>query len=69
MTILIERFGTRKLGKNSNMYEWQIIDRQTMRPLCAFFSSEDYTDKDLKELAEKVAVHIDELVSTGVVSL
>ena len=40
-----------------------------MTTICSFKSNPEYNDKDLKELAEKTAEHIDELVSTNVVSL
>jgi hypothetical protein len=67
--ILVERFGIHKHYHNSTDYEWQVVDHEKMRVLCKFSSSDEYKDIELKKLAEKVAVHIDELVSHGEVSV
>ena len=69
MTIFVERFGVIKHYKNSTDYEWQVVDHEKMRVLCSFHSSKKYKDAELKKLAEKVAVHVDELVSNNEVSL
>lgn len=65
MVLLIERFGVHKHYKNSTDYEWQVVDHEQMKMLCSFHSCDEYKDSELKKLAEKVAVHIDELVSSG----
>ena len=69
MTIYVERFGVNKHYKNSNEYEWQVLDHEKLTVLCRFPSSKEYKDKELKKLAEKVATHIDELVANGDVIL
>ena len=69
MTIYVERFGVNKHYRNSSEYEWQVVDHEKMRVLCSFHSNGKYKDKELKKLAEKVAVHIDELVANGDVIL
>lgn len=69
MTIFVERFGVHKHYKNSAEYEWQVVDHEKMQVLCSFQSSKEYKDSELKKLAEKMAVHIDELVSNNEVSL
>ena len=63
--ILVERFGVHKHYQNSTDYEWQVVDHEKMKMLCSFHSGDEYKDSELKKLAEKVAVHIDELVSNG----
>lgn len=69
MTIYVERFGVNKHYKNSSEYEWQVLDHEKLNVLCSFPSNGDYKDKELKKLAEKVALHIDELVSNGEVTI
>ena len=65
MTILVNRFSINKHYRNSNEYEWQVLDHEKLQVLCRFPSSGEYKDKELKKLAEKVASHIDELVANG----
>lgn len=67
--ILVERFSIHKHYKNSTDYEWQVVDHEKMIVLCSFHSDKEYKDKELKKLAEKVAVHVDELVSNNEVSI
>lgn len=67
--ILVERFSIHKHYKNSTDYEWQVVDHEKMTVLCGFHSDKEYKDKELKKLAEKVAVHVDELVSNNEVSI
>lgn len=69
MTIYVERFGVHKHYKNSADYEWQVVDHEKMKVLCSFHSGDEYKDKELKKLAEKVAVYIDECVSNNEVSI
>jgi hypothetical protein len=69
MTIYVERFSVHKHYNNSTDYEWQVIDHEKMKVLCKFSSSGEYKDGELKKLAEKVAVYVDECVSNGEVSL
>lgn len=67
--ILVERFSIHKHYKNSTDYEWQVVDHEKMTVLCSFHSDKEYKDKELKKLAEKVAVHVDQLVSENEVSI
>lgn len=67
--IFVERFDVHKHYKNSTDYEWQVVDHEKMTVLCSFHSDKEYKDKELKKLAEKVAVHVDELVSNNEVSI
>lgn len=67
--ILVERFSIHKHYKNSTDYEWQVVDHEKMTVLCSFHSCKEYKDKELKKLAEKVASHVDELVSDNEVSI
>ena len=69
MTIFVERFGTHKHYMNSTDYEWQVVDHENMKVVCSFKSNGKYKDVELKKLAEKVAVYVDELVANNEVSL